>query len=89
MKYVVKRLRWTQFLSRKEEKPDNDTEGLLPNVEDFNGVEDFNDVEAQWPSASVSVCVCFRNYCLFILTATRKVLILYLYLILNLLHEIY
>lgn len=33
---------------------ENDTEGLLSNVEDFNGVDDFNDVETQEPSTSAT-----------------------------------
>ena len=33
---------------------ENDTEGLLNNVEDFNGVDDFNDVEDQEPTTSAT-----------------------------------
>ena len=33
---------------------ENDTEGLLSNVEDFNGVDDFNDVETQEPTTAAT-----------------------------------
>ena len=39
---------------------ENDTEGLLSNVEDFNGVDDFNDVEAQEPSTSATSLTCIK-----------------------------